>query len=204
MSICKNLRFYELSGHRGTDHTIASLPPVGIGVSKLATKTKEIICGIDPGKRGAICFLEGINNPKKMHSMYLMPEDEIDVAPLLAAMKPSHIFIEKAQAMPNQGSVSMFNYGKHYGKLLALCHLFCEIIVEVRPRDWTRVIHQGLSLDLPPKERSRIAAHAYFPGTNWRPTKRHRKDHDGLIDAALIAKWGAHKLWNERNCDGLF
>src|SRR5262245_43464246 len=101
-----------------------------------------------------------------------------DHAPRLAV-------IEKAQAMPKQGVVSVFKYGCAFGALctlVAVCNIPHHL---VSPRKWKA--HFGLDAD---KEKSRALAIRLWPGCGLFERKR---DH-GRSEAALLARYGAEVI----------
>jgi hypothetical protein len=138
------------------------------------------ILGIDPGVTGGIAFLysdgiEAFDIPTVDGSV-----DVDTLARLVRERAPRLAIIEKAQAMPKQGVVSVFRYGTAYG---ALCAIIPTRIVS--PRKWKN--HFGLDAD---KEKSRALAIQLWPGTGLFERKR---DH-GRSEAALLAKYGAEVL----------
>jgi len=152
--------------------------------------TDMIVCGIDPGQKGAAVFLNmDTGGVVEMH-----PWDCLEAyIESFDRWRPHASFIEKAQAMPKQGVSSMFTYGEHFGMLqgamitLALRH---EL---VPPRAWTKVMHAGTKT-ADAKSRSLEAARRWFPQVNLLATERSKVPHEGLIDALLIAEFGRRKL----------
>jgi len=140
------------------------------------------ILGIDPGVTGGIAFLysdhiEAFDIPTVDGSV-----DVDALARLVREHAPRLAIIEKGQAMPKQGVVSVFKYGTAYGALCAITAL-CEIPTRiVSPRKWKN--HFGLDAD---KEKSRALAIRLWPGTGLFERK---KDH-GKSEAALLARYGA-------------
>lgn len=86
-----------------------------------------IYVGIDPGKKGAIAILW----PDSKCTLLPVPlvKDDFDLMSMLAVLEhvQDHcvevfVVLEKAQAMPRQGVVGMFNYGIGFGMWLALLY----------------------------------------------------------------------------------
>jgi crossover junction endodeoxyribonuclease RuvC len=144
------------------------------------------ILGIDPGITGGIAALY----PDGRIEVYDIPtvDGSVDVDALVRRVReqaPRLAVIEKAQAMPKQGVVSVFKYGCAYGALCAVTAL-CEIPTHlVSPRKWKS--HFGLDAD---KEKSRALAIRLWPGCGLFERK---KDH-GRAEAALIARYGAEVI----------
>ncbi len=99
--------------------------------------------------------------------------------------RPARAYVERAQAMPDQGASSGFIYGRAVGAVEA-CILCCGIpLFTAEPQTWKK--HHGLigqdksaSLALARKVERAEAALEYA------------KDHN-RAEAILIALWGAHE-----------
>jgi hypothetical protein len=148
------------------------------------------ILGIDPGITGGIAALY----PNGRIEAYDIPtvDGSVDVDALVRRVRkqaPRLAVIEKAQAMPKQGVVSVFKYGCAYGALCAVTAL-CEIPTHlVSPRKWKS--HFGLDAD---KEKSRALAIRLWPGCGLFERK---KDH-GRSEAALLARYGTEVIEVQR------
>src|SRR5690348_4707435 len=144
------------------------------------------ILGVDPGITGGIAFLY----PSGEIAADDIPtvDGSVDVDALVRRVRqhrPRAAVIEKAQAMPKQGVVSVFKYGTAFGALCAVTAL-CEIPTHlVSPRKWKT--YYGLDAD---KEKSRALAIRLWPGSGLFERK---KDH-GRSEAALIARYGSEVL----------
>ena len=60
----------------------------------------------------------------------------------------------------------------------------CRITVHEWQKDVLGKVPQGMT-----KPAALAKAHELWPGTDWRESPRHKKPHDGMIDAALIARY---------------
>jgi hypothetical protein len=140
------------------------------------------VLGVDPGITGGIAALW----PDGRIQAFDIPvvAGSVDVDMLVRRIRehaPRLAVIEKAQAMPKQGVVSVFKYGVAYGALctlVAVCNIPHHL---VSPRKWKT--HFGLDAD---KEKSRALAIRLWPGCGLFERK---KDH-GRAEAALIARYG--------------
>jgi hypothetical protein len=154
-----------------------------------------MIVGIDPGKTGGIVTIT--RQKCSVIDLMVMPEhpqELIGYLEELVAASPAggiHVFIEKAQAMPKNGAVSMFNYGVGYGQLQGILLALKLPHTLVPPKTWTKVMHAGAS-GTEPKKKSLEVAHRLFPGQNLRDpgSMRAQKPHEGIVDALLIAEYG--------------
>jgi hypothetical protein len=159
------------------------------------------ILGIDPGVAGAIARL-WIAGELDTLIVFDMPtlnisgkgrkRQRLDIDALhrwlIDSGSVDHAFIETAQAMPGQGSVSMFHYGVTYGILLALLTSHHIPYTEVHPRRWKSVMLDGLNKSS--KDASRLRAKQLWPGVSYFDFKKdeHR------AEAALIAEFGRRQL----------
>ncbi len=156
-----------------------------------------IVIGIDVGKAGGIALLSPSYTSRLDVDLLVMPEDLGQVVAKLEWARDSsggaHVFIERAQAMPKNGAVSMFNYGKGFGELLGVVCALGMPSTLIPPKTWSREMHVGTKGDTT-KKRSIEAARRLFPNIKLTATDRCRKDHDGLAEALLIAEFGRRKL----------
>lgn len=137
------------------------------------------ILGIDPGETGAIAIL---HNSQYEFDVYDMPPNPADLAELIGTLGDIDMaYLEKAQAMPNQGVSSMFNYGVGYGTIIGILAARSIPYTLITPAVWKR----ALGLTGKPKDASRALARSWFPHA---PLSR-VKDH-GRAEALLIAEWG--------------
>ena len=156
-----------------------------------------ILLGIDPGlSSGALAVIEvgaGRHRFIAVSDVPTVGEGAKKRVDALAAMKflrqhrPDHAFVERAQAMPQQGASSGFHYGRAVGALetcvvgLLIPHTMAEAAV------WKRI----LGLKGKDKEASRQRALALYPDAHqWLQRK---KDHD-RAEAILLAHYGAALL----------
>lgn len=150
-----------------------------------------MICGIDPGNRGAIVLislsgeaLEAVEMPDSVWAI----GDEID------RLKPAFIVVEKAQAMPKNGVVAMFNYGVHFGMIQGAIAALNIPFTLLEPRRWTKAMHVGCTGDSA-KERSLMACRRLFPRFNVNRGVKKMRPHDGIVDALLIAEYARRHLY---------
>ena len=145
------------------------------------------IISFDPGQKGAICIL--LNGAATFYPMPQTP-DEISSLMIAYGWGEYHVFVEKAQAMPKNGAVGMFNYGRGFGEILGILTYHKAPFTLVHPRTWCRLMHQGTSKDGTAKSRSLEAARRLFPNANLFRSVRCKKPDEGFIDALLIAEYG--------------
>jgi crossover junction endodeoxyribonuclease RuvC len=153
-----------------------------------------IIGGIDCGVRGGAAILAIDNGAApRLVEVTDIPitgtgakerVDAIALRDFFRKHKPDHVYVERAQSMPKQGSSSGFKYGAAYGAILAVLAC-CEIPVTViEPTSWKKFHHlRGRD-----KEGGRARAIQLFPAEH--DSFQRKKDH-GRSDATLIAMAGA-------------
>lgn len=146
--------------------------------------------GIDPGKRGGFALI--CDGEVDAHAW----DDEGFVTWMIGIKAVSkaqneHVFavVEKVGAMPGNGSVSMFNFGKSYGFILGVLSALCIPFQTVLPREWKKEF--GLNSD---KAKSIEICHRLFPDLDLRRTDRCRTDSDGIAEAILIAEYARRKM----------
>ena len=154
-----------------------------------------IICGIDPGLSGGIAFYQNINYKlyaEKVPTYTLKTKNKTkrfldlwQVMTILNDHDPDHVFIEKQQAMPNQGLVSTFATGLGYGAYLGLLVALGYSYTEVQARVWKKDLNCTSD-----KDQSRDMATKLMPQGQQYWTK---KNQDGVAEASLIAYWGLRK-----------
>lgn len=72
-------------------------------------------CGIDAGKGGSITFLTYENDELINSSSYNMPETIHELFSIVREERPNMALLEEVHAMPQQGVVSMFTFGRNFG-----------------------------------------------------------------------------------------
>jgi hypothetical protein len=162
------------------------------------------ILGIDPGQSGAFVFLDnGI--PVWSRLMPLTTNKDIDfkeVRRIIAAADREncdHIILERAKPLA-MGAKHAFNYGRGFAALELAIALDTIPVTYVEPEKWGKVIHEGISADLKPKAKSRIAferlfkRHLGFVPKSKVTAKGGGKYHEGILEALLIAAYGERHL----------
>ena len=149
-----------------------------------------MICGIDPGLNGGIAFLsDGIVIADRTPVLTFQKKKYLNVGNIVALLQkhePSHIYIEKQQAMPRQGVSSTFRTGFGYGIYIGTFIALGFEYTEVPPRTWKKAL--GVTSD---KDQARARATEIFPhaASLWQ-----KKVEDGVAEAAMIAHWGSEAM----------
>jgi len=148
----------------------------------------KIYIGIDPGKTGAIAYISNqdvaINDFCDFKKIELLnfysqslPSDSIKVA------------IEKATARPQQGVVSVFNFGVSYGWWLGALEYQNLKYTVARPQEWRKeFFSSGQKLNYRARKKASLEkARELFP--NIAEFFLRRVKDDGRAEALLIAEW---------------
>jgi crossover junction endodeoxyribonuclease RuvC len=154
------------------------------------------VAGVDPGIHGGLAIVEIADGaaPALVECIDIPvigsgAKERVDVAAIrnfIDRHKPIRALIERAQAMPRQGSSSGFKYGRAVGAIEAAITL-CSIPVEiVEPPAWKRF----WKLPGKDKESARQKALQLFPDAHAALARR--RDH-GRAEAMLIALYYAER-----------
>lgn len=150
------------------------------------------ILGIDPGLSGGFAWyidgeiIDAWNMPVYMVSQGRKKRNHLDTCRIKEIMQADaydFVVIERQQAYKGQGVSTTFTTGKNFGILLGLLDGLKIPIKNVTPQAWKKALKLGkdkqLSFDLGNK---------LFPDATHFWT---RKKDDGVVEAALLAHYGA-------------
>lgn len=179
---------------------------------------KTYILGADPGKKGAIVLLSSRYDPTVIErdDIILFPtrttkSGNIDVVGTFAFLQEYKDRIElccmeqvHAFGVGKSSAQSTFGFGHAVGTLQTMLQLLEKPVLTVTPPTWQKyvwkpkhiVYEESSNKGMEAKKKrdtkatSLNAAHDIFPGVSFVPTKRATKEHDGCVDAALIARYG--------------
>jgi len=144
--------------------------------------------GIDPGKSGGIAL---ISDSRILAYPY---SDDTLITCLQKArdwgdVRKVKVCVEKVGAMPGQGVVSMFNFGKSLGFIEGVLQAYAIAYQLVPPQTWKKEF--SLVGD---KSNSVDACRKLFPNINLLVTARTRKPHDGMAESLLMAEYARRRL----------
>ena len=98
-----------------------------------------------------------------------------------------------AELKKTDGRVGTLTTGTNYGILLGLVLAKGWKYQVIPPRTWQKKLHENTDFKYAAKIRSAQAAHALWPGQDFK-VGRMKKEHDGFIDAILIAEYCRRSL----------
>ena len=144
-----------------------------------------IYIGIDPGKNGGIAKIN--TDTGFVKTVTFSEESLISELEGYFMFDKSHLrcVLEKVNAMPGQGVVSMFNFGQNYGFIQGVLKAYGIPYELVTPQKWKKEF--SCTSD---KNTSIEVCKRLFPNVNLKATERCKKDHDGMAEALLIAEYG--------------
>ncbi len=143
-----------------------------------------IFTAIDPGLSGAVARLEQ-GKLTILRDFKSLPD--IARAVCLLGAGADIIAIEQVHAMPGEGVVSCFSFGKSTGVALGAAYLHPGIpVVEIAPQRWQNYFRNRFNIPKgkPFKEVTREIASQMFPAQA--DLFKRKKDHNSA-DAALLA-----------------
>ena len=151
--------------------------------------SKKLIVGIDPGKKGAIAFLDKDTFEAEVYSM---PQFVLDLVDILKSKQENIFFvvIEKQQSFPKQGVKSIFNLGIHYGIILGILTTLQIPYEEISCHKWQKEMIGGNKERGKTKKLSLKKAKALFPYLDI--GKNHNK-----ADALLIAEYARRFIYKK-------
>lgn len=149
------------------------------------------VLGIDPGMKGGIALLskEGI-------LIEPIPIDENgmdlrELARLIAdyADDTRIAYLEELNAFPGMNINGMKVLWRSIGVIHGMLVANGILTVIIRPQVWMKKMHTGIQGE-DSKQKSQKAAKKYFPEVNFLASVRSKVPHEGMVEAALIAKYG--------------
>lgn len=148
-----------------------------------------IYIGIDPGKNGGIAFIQ-----TNQEELILYKNHVFEESTLIRICKHFNPYnckcvVEKVNAMPGQGVVSMFNFGQNFGFIQGVLKAYQIPFELVSPQKWKKEF--SVTSD---KNTSIEICKRLFPNVNLKATPRCKKDHDGMAEALLMAEYARRHL----------
>ena len=164
-----------------------------------------IVCGIDPGLKGALAFYDGAT--MRIEDIPVLPVrkggkvraeiDGYELARIIdAAGHIDHAAIELVGAMPTDGAVQAFSFGRAFGELIGIMRAHFIPLQFPSPVKWRRAM--GVPSSIKGDKQPAIArATALLPreSSAWVAVRGNgdAATRSGRAEAALIALW----LWQQ-------
>jgi hypothetical protein len=163
--------------------------------------------GIDPGKDGAIAYLDDEGELVDIVKMPVISgvksktKKEYDISAMVKLItEPGYatnlasgktlVTLEQLQTMPPGmgGGQANFQRGFAYGTWLGILAALKQPFLTVRPQKWQGALLTGTPKDT--KQGSIMVAQRTWPHFDFRRSDRAKKPDDGKTDAALIGLYG--------------
>lgn len=154
----------------------------------------KLYLGIDPGKKGAMVFL---NEDASIVSWYGMPltgkeYDRQRIKKILLSHKVYRVAIENPTAIFGTSKSSFASLRECVGMLYGMCEMAILPYILVQPKEWQKECWKHVQKQKDPKKTSTLAAQNLWMDTDFCITNNgnpSRNYNDGYIDAALIAEY---------------
>lgn len=166
------------------------------------------VIGIDPGKDGAFAIVEDtrllitetfpkVGSTKELCFRSLHKRLEA------LTLGVDLVLIERVQAIRGASAGSTFSFGRSYQMAIDACSLIRSPTEFVKPMVWQKQVFKGETPQYKitksgkrnkkdTKKMAQVVASRLFPNEKFLRSERCTMPHDGMIDAALIAYWGAN------------
>lgn len=144
-----------------------------------------IYIGIDPGEKGTMAIIW------EWGKIELIPFSVDGYKDMMRQCPPMECrcCLERVNAMPKQGVVSMFNFGKNFGFIQGLLTAYSIPYELVTPQKWKKEFQ--ITGD---KNSSIAVCKRLFPDVDLRRTERCKKNDDGAAESLLLAEYARRKL----------
>jgi hypothetical protein len=124
------------------------------------------------------------------------------------------VVIEDVHSIFGAGAKSNFQFGRALGILEGIVSSLDIPFIKIQPKKWQEICFAGVSVTYKSGGKMKInkktgkeelkqqvdtkamalqAAKRFFPNTSFKATDRSEKDHDGIVDSVLLAKFGMLK-----------
>ena len=164
-------------------------------------KDSQVIVGVDNGISGGLCAISSYDG--LMIEYVAMPikgvsgKSEVCVKGVLHWLdqfSPLSTSVAIEEPLRHaKSSQAMRSMSISFGKIIGLCETIEYPTYRVQVKEW-QDIELGKRLA---KGQTKVVALAkarqYWPEENWLATERSKVPHDGIVDAALIARYFLHK-----------
>lgn len=173
----------------------------------LFNRSSKIWVGIDPGKKGAIAFIDEFNDIE-IHTMPTIAnkEKEYDLQELRAVLlkystRITHLAIEDVHSIFGASAAGNFDFGMGVGMIRMAAAMAQIPFTLVQPKAWQKQMFEGVSVIKKPGKREEgrgsldtkamalIAIQRLYPKLDLRKSSRAEKPHDGIVDALLLANY---------------
>lgn len=166
------------------------------------------VIGIDPGKDGALAVVEDTRLLLTETFPKLGSTNELCFRSLHKRLQSlcigvDLIVIERVQAIRGSAAKATFSFGRVFQMAIDAATLAPSPLEFAKPTEWQKAVFKGETPQYKisktgkknvkdTKKMAQVVASRLFPHEKFLRSERCVKAHDGMIDAALIAYWGAN------------
>lgn len=155
---------------------------------------QDLFLGIDPGLGGAFAIVDISGGVRYASPFSLLVENHkkvLDCKDLYLQItkftsRINTCAIEQVHAMPKQGVVSTFSFGRGFGSLICLLDVLYIPFEQVTSQRWKRKL---FGYTTPDKKKSIEFAKSLENGSKYLIPERRRTEHDGVADAICLAEY---------------
>jgi hypothetical protein len=164
------------------------------------------VVGVDPGKDGGICLMDNF----EVIELFPIPriKSNVDYKQLAKDLEfckeygAEIFYIEEVHSLGMSGKKSNFSFGEIFGVKQGMFSMAKYPYDFVQPKEWQGVIWSNIDKVYSNKKKKTVdtkatsesAALRLYPEVDFKKSERATKNHDGLIDSALVARYGTMKL----------
>lgn len=155
-----------------------------------------VIVGIDNGISGGLCavsaFDGGVLAYRAMPIKKTAQTSEVDVTALLEWVEPyrkNMIVCVEEPLKHAKSSQAMRSMSISFGLILGACEAKRFEVIRTQVKEWQDVMLGKRLAKGMTKVAALAAANKLWPTEQWLATSKSRTPHDGMIDAALIARY---------------
>jgi len=156
--------------------------------------SQDLFLGIDPGLGGAFAIVDISGGVLYASPFSLLVENNkkvLDCKELYLQITKftsciNTCTIEQVHAMPKQGVVSTFSFGRGFGSLICLLDVLYISYQQVSAQRWKRNL---FGFTTPDKQKSIEYAKTFEGGSKYLIPKGKRTEHDGVADAICLAQY---------------
>jgi len=155
-----------------------------------------IICGADPGKKGALVALDSESTYCNHYKLTYDKAKELEIDDLLwwlQCVQPDLILMEKVHGRHGWGANQVFSFGCAYGELRNVLKSSGIARVMIPPKKWQSFVWAGTDTKGKAKDRTLAGLTVAFP---FLP-----KLHEGVLDSFAMAWYGVHKYSKSNRLD---
>lgn len=155
---------------------------------------QDLFLGIDPGLGGAFAIVDISGGVRYASPFSLLVENQkkvldckklyLEITQFTSGIQACAI--EQVHAMPRQGVVSTFSFGRGFGSLVCLLEVLYIPFEQVTAQKWKKLL---FGFTTPDKKKSIEYARTLEGGPRYLIPEGRKVEHDGVADAICLAQY---------------